>query len=193
MNPKTPPLHHLFLSYCRRDNLPKSEGGEGWVTAFERELRQRHQRYSGRELRIFFDKDDIGPGRDWRRDLGIGLRSSRLFLAFLSPNYIQSENCLWEWEEYLRREHSAARGDDGITPIFFVTPDSLTAGGDQRLAAWLADLNRRNRDHTCELQPWFEHGPEILRQLDAAERLAEVKGAPRAPGACACSTRAAGW
>jgi len=45
--------------------------------------------------------------------LGEGVRQSRLFLAFLSPNYLISKNCLWEWQEYLRREHSAARGDDG--------------------------------------------------------------------------------
>ena len=187
--------HRLFLSYSRKDNQPRNASGEGWITAFERELRQRHQRYSGRELSLFFDTQAIEVGRDWKRELGAGLRSSRLFLAFLSPNYIASVNCLWEWEEYLRREHSAARGDDGITPIFFVTPDSLTAKDDQKLAAWLADLNRRNRDHNCELQPWFERGPEILRQLDAAERLAELRERPRGipPGvrASGCSSAAA--
>jgi len=173
--------HHVFLSYSRKDNAPKNPGGEGWVTAFEHELRARHQRYSGRELKIFFDLLAIDEGEDWKRRLGMGLRSSRLFLAFLSPNYITSKNCLWEWEEYLRHEHSAARGDDGITPIYFVTPDDLTAGDDQRLAAWLDDLNRRNRTFNCELHPWFDRGPEVLRQLDAAERVAELKSAPRTP------------
>lgn len=91
--------YHLFLSYARKDNQPDpaNPGGEGWVAAFERELRRRHQSYTGRELQAFFDLKSIGLGRDWRRELGDGLRSSRLFLAFLSPNYIASENCLWEW------------------------------------------------------------------------------------------------
>ncbi|MBC8113107.1 MAG: toll/interleukin-1 receptor domain-containing protein, partial [Candidatus Saccharimonas sp.] len=173
--------HEIFLSYSRKDNVAKNPGGEGWVTAFERELKTRHRSYSGRELDIFFDTLSIDIGRDWKRELGAGIRSSRLFIAFLSPNYITSQNCLWEWDEYLRREHSAARGDDGITPIFFVTPSDLTAGEDQRLAAWLEDLNRRNRQHHCELQPWFERGPEILAELDAAERSAAVKSSPRAP------------
>ena len=170
----------LFLSYSRKDDQDGSRGpGTGWVTAFAKELKARHQGYSRRELRIFFDTESIDAGRDWRRVLGEGLRSSRLFLAFLSPNYIISENCLWEWEEYLRREHSAARGDDGITPIFFVTPDSLSAGDDQRIARWLADLKRRNRTHDLEFEPWFGRGPEILRQLDAAERSGELKQSPR--------------
>ena len=41
--------YHLFLSYARRDNeSPVNAEGEGWVTAFARELKRRHRRYSGR-------------------------------------------------------------------------------------------------------------------------------------------------
>ncbi len=201
-------MDHLFLSHSRKDNTtPVNAEGEGWVTAFERELRRRHAAYSGRALKVFFDKEAIVEGEDWRRRLGIGIRDSRLFLAFLSPNYITSKNCLWEWDEYLRREHSKARGDDGITPIFFVTPADLRIGEDQALAAWLADtekkypwfksgsvadldaftrpfvtdLNRRNKTPNCELQPWFDQGPQILKELDAAARALEVKNAPRHP------------
>src|SRR5687767_4868025 len=108
-------VHHVFFSYARKDNeAPVNAEGEGWVTAFERELTRRHRAWSGRELKIFFDQEAIAEGVDWRRRLGEGIRQSRLFLAFLSPHYITSKNCLWEWEEYLRREHSAARGDDGL-------------------------------------------------------------------------------
>ncbi|MBI5424986.1 MAG: toll/interleukin-1 receptor domain-containing protein [Opitutae bacterium] len=202
---------HLFLSYARADNKVRVNlAGEGWITAFVAELKRRHAAYSGRELRIFFDQDSIEDGTDWKRRLGEGLRQSRLFLAFLSPNYLTSKNCLWEWEEYLRREHSAARGDDGLTPIYFVTPADLRFQDDQGLAEWLrnmeqrypwfeareaqftseaektarafaADLNRRQKSATFELHPWFERGPEVLRELDAAERASDVKRAPRAP------------
>ncbi len=205
---------HLFLSYSRADNKqPVNTAGEGWVTAFVSELTRRHAAYSGRELRPFFDQRDIEPGSDWKRRLAEGLRQSRLFLAFLSPNYITSENCLWEWDEYLRREHSAARGDDGLTPIFFVTPSDLSMRDDQAIAEWLAAmeqkypwfkarasqltpeveklakpfaadvLQRRNRTSNLELHPWFEQGPEVLRELDAAARSLDAKNAPRDPAA----------
>lgn len=174
------PSYHLFLSYSRADDkTPVNSAGEGWVTAFQSELKRRHEAYSGRELEVFLDNRAIVEGEDWRRRLGDAIRTSRLFLAFLSPNYIKSKNCLWEWEEYLRREHSSARGDDGVMPIFFVTPRDLSAGDDQKLAVWLADLHRRNRTKNCELQPWFDRGPEILRELDAATRSLELKHAPR--------------
>ena len=207
------PDYHLFLSYCREDNKqPVNETGEGWVTAFEREIKERHRRYSGRELQIFFDQKAIDTARDWRRELGAGLRSSRLFLAFLTPNYLTSPNCLWEWDEYLRREHSAARGDDGLTPIYFVTPADLRPQQDQAIAEWLqgvakrypwfspasrrldetgehrarsflTDLHRRNKTPLCELQPWIEQGPQMLRELDAAARSLDAKNAPRDPAA----------
>ena len=56
--------YHLFLSYSRKDNLPRTPGGEGWITVFHRELRARHARYSRRELRPFFDTQAIEVGRD---------------------------------------------------------------------------------------------------------------------------------
>ncbi len=178
----TPNRYEIFFSYSRKDDeAPVDAGGAGWGTAFERPLKRRHQSYSGRPLGIFFDKEAIVEGQDWRRRPGTGIRTSRLFPAFLSPNYITSKNCLWEWDEYLRREHSSARGDDGITPVLFVTPKDLTASQDQSLAAWLQELGRRNRTANCELQPWSGKGPEILRQLDAAARSLEVKDTPRDP------------
>lgn len=205
MNPNA---FHLFLSYARADNkAPVNRAGEGWVKAFKGELVRRHAAYSGRELRVFFDEQDIDIGVDWRRRLGEGLRQSRLFLAFLSPNYLISDNCQWEWDEYLRREHSAARGDDGITPVYFVTPGDLRLRDAQSIAEWLTAIEakypwfqarsfnpeaertarrmaedltgRRNKSMHLELQPWFEHGPEVLRELDAAARSAEVKAQSR--------------
>ena len=204
--------YHLFLSYCRRDDVAMHLGDMGWVSAFCEELKRRHKKYSGRELKIFFDTEAIGEGRDWRRELGTGIRQSRLFLAFLSPHYITSENCLWEWEEYLLREHSAARGDDGLTPIFFVAPDDLRLAENQRILDWLAemeqkypwfkhnpnrcgpdaerlaqpfvkDLNRRNNKFVVELHDWFACGDRILREQDAAERLKAIRDSGRDPSA----------
>jgi len=201
---------HLFLSYARVDNQAKP-GGEGWVTAFANELQRRHRAYTTRDLRIFFDVEAIDHGVDWKRRLGEGLRQSSLFLAFLSPNYLTGENCLWEWEEYLRREHGMARGDDGLTPVFFVTPDDLSPAAGQTLTNWLADMHakcgmairsgpfapdldarvaafakdvrRRNCRVRVELQPWLAQGPEVLKQIDAAERSAALKARPRDPAA----------
>lgn len=206
------PTHHLFLSYSRKDNLPKVDGGEGWITAFHRRLQSQHLAYTGRELRVFFDTEEIDHGGDWKGRLGQGLRTSRLFLAFLSPNYMRSPNCRWEWEEYLRREHTQARGEDGIRTIFFdIVPGmpGVEAGSvqaieselraDQEIARWLdmitEELSRRNAyldphaTHSAagglhpkaafDLRPWFSIGPHVLAELDAAERLEQLRQNPK--------------
>ena len=174
--------HHVFLSYSRKDNQP--EANDGWVTSFHDRLLAQHQRYSGRGLRVFFDKASIDHGADWQRGISQGLRNSVLFIAFLSENYLRSEWCRREWEEYLRLEHTLARGDDGILPVYFeIVPAPNGAKSEARLqqemAAWIADIQRRNRGDDFILVPWFAKGPEVLRELDAAERLAELRAHPQ--------------
>ena len=204
--------HHLFFSYSRLDNKPQGGSTEGWITAFYKRLQAQHKLYTGRELRIFFDTEEIDDGSDWKARLGQGLRTSNLFLAFLSPNYMRSKNCRWEWEEYLRREHSLARGDDGIRTVFFeivpgmpgisklpekdqerllVLENELRA--DQEIARWLnlisEEFRRRNNyfDKTAGMnpravfdwRPWFSKGPQILAELDASERLDQLRADPQ--------------
>ena len=117
--------YHVFLSYARLDKAPREQGGDGWVTAFQNHLLAQHQRYSGRALNVFFDKFDIRDNEDWERRIYRGLRTSSLFLAFLSPSDLKSPWCRREWEEYLRLEHTLARGDDGIQSIYFVRVPEL--------------------------------------------------------------------
>jgi hypothetical protein len=37
-----------------------------------------------------------------------GIRSTRLLLVCLSPNYLESEYCAWEFNEYLKHEAAQA-------------------------------------------------------------------------------------
>ena len=176
--------YHVFLSYARVDNAPRAPGADGWITAFHRRLLDQHQNYSGRPLEVFFDKQSITDNEDWERRIYRGLRTSSLFLAFLSPNYINSAMCRREWEEYLRLEHTLARGDDGIQSVYFVKVPGLYDGGaaevfDADLATWIADTGRRNLRTNFDLRDWFTEGPAVLREIDAAERVAELRATPR--------------
>ncbi len=76
----------FFVSYARADN------SGGWITRFVEELLAEHRKFSGgRELTYFFDKNDIRSFDDWQHRLDDGLAKSRLFLAFISPNFFASE------------------------------------------------------------------------------------------------------
>ncbi len=134
-----------------------------------------HALYSGRRLDIFFDRTEIRDGQDWQSRIYQGLRTSSLFIAFLSPTYLESEWCRREWEEYLRLEHTLARGDGGITQIYFVARENMAEHPAFR--TWLADFDRRQI--TFNLSRWFNDGANRLRELDAIERLEELRVHPR--------------
>jgi tetratricopeptide (TPR) repeat protein len=179
------PEYDIFLSYARKDNVAAAPGGEGWVTAFHRRLVAQHERYAGRPLKVFFDKEDIASDEDWERRIYRGLRSSSLFVAFLSPNYLASPVCRREWDEYLRLEHTLARGDDGIKQVYFADiPDlfgdeASLAKFDEARRAWIADMRRRNLHHNFDLRPWFAGGAQQLQELDSEKRIAELRANPR--------------
>src|SRR5262249_12624111 len=79
----------LFVSYARADNR------SGWIERFLAELAgQFRELTGGRELRWFFDRDDIRNFTHWESEIFLkGLAQSKLFLAFLSPSYFASEVC----------------------------------------------------------------------------------------------------
>ena len=86
----------IFLSYSRRDNaVPNSASpdAKGWVTALRDHILEAHRRFSTEPLRFFFDADDIADMDVWRHRILNGLRSSKILLVCLSPNYFRSEYC----------------------------------------------------------------------------------------------------
>lgn len=177
--------YDVFLSYARKDNAPAVPGSEGWVTAFYRHLLAQHERYAGRPLRVFFDQEDITSDEDWERRIYRGLRSSSLFIAFLSPNYLASPVCKREWEEYLRLEHTLARGDDGIKQVYLVDVPNLLgdetslAKFDEGQRSWVRDIRRRNLHPILDFRSWFSGGPAQLVDLRTEERTAELRANPQ--------------
>jgi len=63
--------------------------------------------------------------QDWRQRIFQGLRESRLLLACLSPAYLKSEYCEWEFVEYLKYEIGHLHGFNGVAPIYFVEMPGL--------------------------------------------------------------------
>ncbi len=107
--------YDLFISYSRRDNE------RGQVAALAEQIKASFHAFAGCELRAFFDVGEIHGMDDWRHKIQGSLRASRLFLAVLSPNYLTSPYCRWEWEDYVRYEAMRHCLGEGVAPVFFVT------------------------------------------------------------------------
>jgi FxsC-like protein len=63
------------------------------------------RRYFPKDQIGFFDGKDIEAGAPWKQTLGDALRTSRVFLAICSPDYINSEYCGKEFQVFLERYH----------------------------------------------------------------------------------------
>jgi tetratricopeptide (TPR) repeat protein len=188
--------YELFISYSRKDDVPQKPGdANGWVTALRDEILADHRRFSTEPLRIFFDTSEIRSLDDWRDRIRTGLRQSKILLVCLSPNYFSSPPCLWEWEEYLKRQVHALMGQDSVAPVYFVeVPDS----DEQLNAAWAEAVTRKavtaadrrqwearwkdwrvatlDRQQWVDLKPFFPDGLAAL-QNDEVRRRMEALGA----------------
>src|ERR1041385_80010 len=129
---------NLFVSYSRRDNE------RGQVTSLKSQIQATFQAFSGRELRVFFDTREIRGMDDWRHRIQLGLRESQVFLAVLSPNYLKSPYCRWEWEDYVRYEAMRQCLGEGVAPVFFISlPKQIDPNTDQNTAHWIDGIRKR--------------------------------------------------
>ena len=101
--------YDLFISYAKKDNET------GWIQAFV--ARAIKQTEGSPDLTYFFDQVDIHAGDDWSNRLHGALQRSRVFIAFLSPNYFISEWCLREWEAWTEIEVSKHVLSNGALPV----------------------------------------------------------------------------
>ncbi|WP_374692605.1 tetratricopeptide repeat protein [Accumulibacter sp.] len=158
--------YDLFISYSRRDNRQER------VTRLVERLGQDFAAFAGRPLRAFMDTAEIGGMEDWRHRILQGLRDSRLLLALLSPGYLDSPYCEWEFNEYLKHELGRAIFGEGVAPIYVVqVPGWEDEGFTARCGAWVAELRRRQH---FDLRPWFDEGVAALRQTTLREPLQEL-------------------
>jgi len=145
----------LFISYFRDDNR------QGQISEIVAGIQKEYRDFTGGgEPRIFFDKREFGGMDDWQQNILDAIRSSRLLLVCLSPNYLQSEYCSWELNQYLR--HKAAHAPVAENIVYFVEiPACSDKGFEQRAAGWVAEV--RLREH-FDFRPWFDEGAADLKE-----------------------------
>jgi len=159
--------YDLFISYSRRDNA------QGRITQLVERIQADFAAFAGRPLQPFFDLTEIHGMEDWRHRILQGLRESRLLLACLSPSYLGSEYCEWEFNEYLKHEVARLCVGEGVAPIYFVeVPGWGDKGFEQQCAAWVAELRRRQH---FDLRPWVGAGEEALREAAVREQMTRLK------------------
>lgn len=172
----------LFISYARVDDA------NGWVSGLRDAILDDFERF-GEKFRTFFDTDAITSRQDWELRLRQALRTSRVLLVCLSPNYFRSPYCRWEWDEFARAQAQRIGGGDAVTGVYFVELGGTDDYADD-LARWRHDVERVQLE---QLQAWFPAGvtalqdAEVRRRISALglgvhEQLRQARLAKQAPG-----------
>jgi hypothetical protein len=158
--------YDLFISYARRDDERHRIS-----TLVERLSRDFHS-LAGRPLNVFFDTVEIHGMEDWRHRILQALRESRLLLSCISPDYLASEYCEWEFNEYVNNEVGRALAGQGVAPVY-LTDVPRWRDNDFKLscAEWVKELRRRQ---SFDLRAWPEPGGQASDDAAVAACLSQL-------------------
>jgi tetratricopeptide (TPR) repeat protein len=153
--------YDVFISYSRADNK------DGWVSGLRDAIYEDFREFSSEPFRIFFDTTEIASRQDWELGPRQGLVTSRVLLVCLSPNYLRSFYCRWEWEEFAWVQAHRIGGGDAVTGVYFV---ELGAADQYEavIAPWRQQIERAQFE---QLQPWFPNGVAALQKAEVRERI----------------------
>ncbi len=84
VKPAASPMYDIFISYSHQNTEQ--------MRIIEKELKQLRP-----GLRIFIDRLELQPGMAWQEMLFRSIDSSRKVIALYSPPYLDSANCLYEY------------------------------------------------------------------------------------------------
>src|SRR5262245_16929897 len=101
----------VFISYAHVDNDPIIPGKPGWVDFFEDLLRKQVKVRMRGEIQFFRDQQLRLYGQ-FSDQLAEKLANSAVLICIPSPNYVGSDWCLWELEQFYKR-----RGNSRIIKV----------------------------------------------------------------------------
>jgi tetratricopeptide (TPR) repeat protein len=157
--------HELFISYSHKDDTG------GWVAALVEAIKSAHLAFAHRPLNVFFDQHDIKSMNDWELNILAGLKSSKVFLAVLSPSYFASAYCRKEWRLFVEHEiaRSLLEGGGGLATVYYIScPGYDAKPPPEEIRDWVNDL--RSRQHVA-VHEFYNQGLAALQREDVRQRL----------------------
>jgi hypothetical protein len=128
-----------FLSYVRADD----EHDHGRITSFRERLEGEVRMQTGRQFKIFQDKNDIKWGQNWKERLDGTLLSVTFLIPVITPSYFFSDACRDEFEKFLLRERQLGE-NRLILPIYYLESDAVRdsgSGGGDSIARIVSSRN----------------------------------------------------
>jgi len=107
--------HTIFVSYSSFDD----QHDDGKLSALCQRLTEELRVQTGDDYSVFLDRKKIRTGDNWRTAMQAALDASDVFVAFITPSYLNDRWCRSELEGFLDKERR--RDQKGIiVPIMYM-------------------------------------------------------------------------
>ena len=115
----------VFISYCHDDNISISEDRRGWVSDFGDRLKVRLKQLLGHPVEVWRDEKKLGGDHALDDEIQSQIESCAVFLAVVTPLYLNSRYCTDEREWFLDKVGDKLRVGSRMRGIRVVkTPQS---------------------------------------------------------------------
>jgi hypothetical protein len=108
-----------FFSYVRRND----EHDKGRLTELRKLLESELWAQTGKDFKIFQDTQDIPWGTNWKERITNSLDKSTFLIAVVTPSYLESQSCRFEFEYFLKQESQFKRKLS--LPILYIDTSDL--------------------------------------------------------------------
>jgi len=113
-----------FFSYVQGND----EHDRGKLTFFRKLLQAELWAQTGKDYLIFQDIENIEWGQRWNERIKVVLDTSSILIAIITPSYLVSQSCRFEFNYFLEREKEF--GSKLILPILYIDTPSLNDKND---------------------------------------------------------------
>ncbi|MET9864966.1 toll/interleukin-1 receptor domain-containing protein [Streptomyces sp. NPDC006386] len=139
MNTEISQGNRLFVSYARADNALFDDA----VKSFTDDLKGFYAAKTGNSLSVFFDRESIGWGDDWRSQIDGELKNAAIFMPIVTMQYFNRPACRDELNAF---NQSAKRLDTQylILPVVIAGVNSIRADHPIPEVAVIEALQYRN-------------------------------------------------
>ena len=166
------PVVQAFCSYVHRDN-------ESFGFAIERlveDIKAFHEAETGRPMRIFFDRDDIGWGQDLRSAISDSVENATFFIPMITARYFQSSFCRDELLSFYGKCRSLGV-TELILPVILAGSSQIREDSDDELIRVISRINYVNWSDTWQTgrgsAAWSTGVTQLVRRLVVLEERVE--------------------
>ena len=102
-----------FWSYVHKDD----EADSNRISRLAYDVVEEYKMLTGETIELFLDKDGIGWGNEWRKQIDDHLESVEFFIPVMTPRYFKSPECRLELNQFLQSARKIAAFGTAVAAV----------------------------------------------------------------------------